>query len=454
MNSFFAGIGGFDLAFEKSGFKTAFQCEINRYCQEVLSAHWPGVPRAEDINQVASSDIPDAAVWCGGFPCQDVSVARASDRLGLRGARSGLFFRFAELIEEQHPEAVLLENVTGLLNSNGGRDFRVILDKFKKMGYAFAWRVLNSRYFGVPQSRPRVFMCAWKGNPFKVAHVLFESTGAPSSERLGNPRLGFLTPTGDCERGPIVPKVAFCLAATSGRHTGTDWSRTYITYPDGRVRRMTPIEAELIQGFPANWTVPATDEFGDPDDVDTLRYHAAGNAVSVPVIAWIANRMKDVLTHQVRIADAPSPHRNRLEDGKVLAETVADFRKVAGRKFIELPDLDDNVDLAETFKWPNAGIAWGGSCVAATVQPGPYDPVDSELLSCIEQGEVDDRYFLSPNAAEGILRRVRSQNRKLFGPLHDALVLLAAKKGASTEEVGSTDEADEENQVAMAVSAD
>lgn len=99
------------------------------------------MPRATDICQVAANDIPKAEVWCGGFPCQDISVARgAATRLGLGGSRSGLFFQYANLIEAKSPEVVIIENVEGLFNSNGGRDFGVILQRMTSMGYAVAWR--------------------------------------------------------------------------------------------------------------------------------------------------------------------------------------------------------------------------------------------------------------------------------------------------------------------------
>ena len=102
VNSFFAGIGGFDLGFENQGFQTEYLCEINPFCNEVLSFHWPNVKKGTDICAIDESSIPVADVWCGGFPCQDVSVARgASQRLGLDGTRSGLFFRYAELIEKK-----------------------------------------------------------------------------------------------------------------------------------------------------------------------------------------------------------------------------------------------------------------------------------------------------------------------------------------------------------------
>jgi DNA (cytosine-5)-methyltransferase 1 len=88
----------------------------------------------------------------------------------------------------------------------------------------------------------------------------------------------------------FVPKLSFCLAATTGRHTGTDWSRTYIAYRD-RVRRLTPTECEGLQGFPVGWTMPDA-LFDKPTDIDSLRYHALGNAVSVPVTEWIASRIR------------------------------------------------------------------------------------------------------------------------------------------------------------------
>ena len=88
-------------------------------------------------------------------------------RLGLNGSRSGLFYRFAELIGEKKPQVVLIENVAGLFNSNNGHDFGVILDTLNQLGYGVSWRLLNSRYFGVPQSRPRVYLCCWRGTLLK-----------------------------------------------------------------------------------------------------------------------------------------------------------------------------------------------------------------------------------------------------------------------------------------------
>ncbi|MYB24782.1 MAG: DNA (cytosine-5-)-methyltransferase [Acidimicrobiia bacterium] len=295
--SFFAGIGGFDLGFELAGIRTIWQCELAPFCRDILARHWPGVPRVSDINEVSADDIPDADIWAGGFPCQDVSLARMGPRKGLQGRRSGLFFSFADLIAARSPHVVIIENVAALLSSHSGRDFAVIVRTLAELGYGVAWRVLDSRHFGIPQSRSRVFIVGSLGGPASAAKVLFESEcGDRNSEKGRQNEAKSVSPfalcVGDPSRG-FVKKLAHCLYAESARHTGTDWSRNYVSYPEGRVRRLTPLEAERLQGFPDNWTVPSASR-DDLDNVDSARYHACGNAVSVPVAKWIGSRVSEV----------------------------------------------------------------------------------------------------------------------------------------------------------------
>jgi len=299
--SFFAGIGGFDLGFQRAGFEIVAHCEIDKYCTSILKKHWPSVIQFGNIKELKNAaDVPVSDVWTGGFPCQDVSVARMGPRVGLKGKRSGLFFEFARLLEGRRPGVFVIENVPGLLSSHGGKDFEIVVRTLASLGYGVGWRVLNSRYFGAPQSRQRVYIVGTYRNWRGPGEILFESECRPrNDEESGSDGKETISPFkksfGDPGKGPIVPGIAYCLYACSARHTGTDWSRNYASYPDGRVRRLLPVECERLQGFPDGWTIPETDEFGDADAVDTLRYNALGNAVTVQVAEWLGRRIQKYL---------------------------------------------------------------------------------------------------------------------------------------------------------------
>lgn len=307
-SSFFAGIGGFDLGFEQAGFQAKFQCEIESFCQSILKKHWPTVPQWGDITTLSNADIPISDVWVGGFPCQDLSLARMGKREGLRGRKSRLFYEFARLVAHGQPRVLVIENVAGLLSSHEGRDFRVLLHSLAELGYAVGWRTFNSKHFGVPQSRQRVYIVGclrdWRG-PGKI---LFESErgtrnseeSRPNEKKAPSP---FQRIVGDPSRdGPVIQSIAYCLYATSARHTGTDWSRNYACYPkSGRVRRLTPGECEQVMAFPTGWTIP-DDITLNENDLDSVRYHALGNAVTPPVAYWLGNRIERYLSER----DSPS----------------------------------------------------------------------------------------------------------------------------------------------------
>jgi DNA (cytosine-5)-methyltransferase 1 len=414
--SFFTGIGGFDIGFEQAGFDVNFQCEIHSFCRSVLKHHWPETTCATDISTLDASSVPDADVWCGGFPCQDLSVASGSNgRHGLNGARSGLFFRLAGLAKEKRPHVILMENVHGLLNSNEGKDFAELLHTLSSLNYAVSWRLLNSRYFGVPQSRPRVYICAWLKSPASAGNVLFEDR---LPIHVKNERAAFLTTSWRRGAGPISPRLAFCLAATSGRHTGTDWSRTYIPYAD-EVRRLTPLECERLQGFPDHWTKLHLANV-DVEKSDSLRYHTLGNAVSVAVIKWIADRING----QFNVEKTSSTRRN--SQTKFLTESLGRWPGLHGAKMIT-NKLSVVRNSNAKIVWPNAGILWKDVFIANSMLQSPSKPIHSDLIELVERTKPDARYFLSPNAAEGILRRVDSQNRHLFPHLRSALERLSGR---------------------------
>lgn len=308
--SFFSGIGGFEVGFERTGFETVFQCEINDFCRTILERHWPGVPRPNNIKEVTNASIPLSGVWTGGFPCQDVSVARMGPRDGLRGKQSGLFFEFARLLAGGRPRVVVIENVPGLLSSHQGRDFGIVIRTLADLGYGVGWRVLNSRYFGVPQSRSRVYIVGTYRDGVGPGQILFErERRSRNSKKGGSDGKESLSPfkksAGDPREGPVTPELAYCLYACSARHTGTDWSRNYVAYPvNGRVRRYTPLETERLQGFADGWTIPTGVENDATDEIDTQRYHALGNAVTPNVAEWLAGRVRAYLeTDTVEVED-------------------------------------------------------------------------------------------------------------------------------------------------------
>lgn len=406
LNSFFAGIGGFDLGFERAGAKVGFQCEINPFCRSVLHRHWPAAELARDITVINPNLIPTADIWTGGFPCQDVSVARGwLGREGLQGKRSGLFHKFLHLIEASRPHVVLLENVTGLLSSHEGLDLELVIRGLTSLGYGVAWRVLNSRYFGAPQSRARVFICAWHGSTDRAIKSLYENAVSPKpiSERAG-----FVTACQNPVSGAIVPEVAYCLAATSGRHTGTDWSRSYVSYVD-EVRRLTPLECEGLQGFPKGWTLPEPDIVLAENELDSMRYEALGNAVCVPVVEWIAKRVQEQWN--------ASPTMESQ-----LPNLLTPFPTDQPKSILRLGEVKD---LRGKFKWSTGGYAWKDECLLTSVSSAPIVPIRSFFRDILEHQSVSRGHYLSRNAAEGILRRVRGQGRILFGPLESALERLS-----------------------------
>ena len=189
--SLFAGIGGFDLAFERVGAETVLQVEIEKFPRKVLAKHWPNVRRIEDIRDVQEQDVRGVDLVCGGFPCQDLSVA--GKRAGLSGERSGLWWEMLRVVEACRPAWVLWENVPGLLNADGGEALASVCGSLADCGYFGAWRVLDSQHFGVPQRRRRVFGLFARGRAgaLRAAEVLLvapsrpwiaETSGAPGKD--------------------------------------------------------------------------------------------------------------------------------------------------------------------------------------------------------------------------------------------------------------------------------
>lgn len=153
--SLFAGIGGFDLGFERAGMQCKWQVEIDDYANGVLSRHWPNVKRFRDVTAIESGQLETVSVIAGGFPCQDISHAGTGD--GLRGKRSGLWNNFRNIIEWKRPAYVVIENVRALLV----RGFETVLRDLAGLGYDAEWNVFRASDFGLPHRRERLFIIAY-----------------------------------------------------------------------------------------------------------------------------------------------------------------------------------------------------------------------------------------------------------------------------------------------------
>lgn len=169
----FAGIGGFRSALDGLGGECVFASEIDKHASQAYRALYNGAPELHgDITQIDAYDIPDHVVLVGGFPCQAFSVA--GQRKGFEDARGTLFFEIARIASAKQPRLMLLENVKGLLSHDGGRTFETMCAILNDIGYAIDFRVLNSKHFGVPQNRERIFVVADRD----AEHAEWEVTGS------------------------------------------------------------------------------------------------------------------------------------------------------------------------------------------------------------------------------------------------------------------------------------
>lgn len=159
---FFAGVGGFHSGLENAGMKCIGWCEFDKFAQKSYRAIYDTERLwfADDIRKVRGWDLPKADLWTFGFPCQDVSIAGKQKGIK-RGTRSGLFYEVMRLLdeaEENRPKWLICENVKNLLSIEGGRGFLEVLSEMDKRGYDAEWKVYNSKDYGVPQNRERVYI--------------------------------------------------------------------------------------------------------------------------------------------------------------------------------------------------------------------------------------------------------------------------------------------------------
>jgi DNA (cytosine-5)-methyltransferase 1 len=353
----FAGIGGIELGLHNAGHDSALLCELEPGAQAVLKARFPGVSIEADVRDIKR--LPDVDLVAAGFPCQDLS--QAGRTTGIEGSQSGLVGEVFRLLSQPgfKPKWLLLENVPFMLQLERGKAMRYLTDTLEALGYTWAYRLVDTRTFGLPQRRQRVLLLASKvADPREV--LFADDAGEPPLLEANGVACGFYWTEGVRGLGWAVDAVptikgGSTVGIASPPAIWLPRNRTIVT-PDIR-------DAERLQGFPADWTLPAVEEGIIKRG---MRWKMVGNAVSVPVSKWLGDRLLD-----------PRPYDSELDSPLLAGEA-----------------------------WPKA--AWGrkGECFKVSVSLWPLRGEYQHLEEFLQYPTTP----LSARATAGFLNRAASGN--------------------------------------------
>lgn len=348
----FAGIGGFEEGFRRGGHHAAFLCESDPGARRVLEHRFPGVPLVDDVRTLGS--LPACDVIAAGFPCTDLSQVGRTE--GINGSESGLVKEVFRLLSNAHKRIkwLVLENVPFMLHLHKGAAMRAVTNALEELGWSWAYRMLDSKAFGLPQRRRRIFLIASRTEDPRPA-LLGQDDGEIAIPSRGRSACGFYWTEGHRGLGWAIDAIP-PLKGGSGISIP---SPPAIWFPGRQAFFLPSIQdAERLQGFAANWTQPAS----DATHGDSKRWRLVGNAVSVPVAAWLAERL---------LADATY-------------------------------NSSGDSELAQGRPWPDA--AWGvnGHRAASSVSACPVRVPRSHLASFFEH----PLQPLSVKAASGFLARL------------------------------------------------
>jgi DNA (cytosine-5)-methyltransferase 1 len=333
----FSGIGGFHLGFERAGYEVkSYYSEIDKHAVAVYKQQFKDAEYVGSVTDVRGAELPTIDLITFGSPCQDFSLA--GKRKGMQGERSSLVLEAIRLINECRPSVFIWENVKGTFSSNNGADFWAIIQAFANIGgYRLEWQLLNTSWV-LPQNRERVYVVGYSTTPggdWRGVFPIGESAGKntklsghnlktntllqryeagangsyiseckqPSQEikvKSATSKEAVVEPT-TC-RGGLQKNAAHFKekspALTSAMGMGGGHT-PIVDQPNYRIRRLTPIECERLQGFPDNHT-----EYGNYDGEvkkmsNTQRYKQCGNAVTVDIVALVAEAVKPLLNRTV-----------------------------------------------------------------------------------------------------------------------------------------------------------
>ncbi len=373
----FAGIGGIELGLQEGGYEAVGLCEVDPVARVVLKERFSLSPSRlwRDVRVMKS--LPPVDLLAAGFPCQDLS--QAGRKSGISGSQSSLVEHVFRLMESRTVPHVLLENVSYMLRLDKGRAMSHLVAQFEQRGYSWAYRVVDARSFGIPQRRQRVVFLASRSDldPSTVIHS-DDAPEMPFDDSIGSPQpgcwYGFYWTEGLRGLGwtrDAVPTVK------GGSGLGIPSPPAIWNPASGSVGTPSLRDAEALQGFPADWTIPA--EWAGHKA--GARWRLIGNAVCVPMSAWVGNRL--------------------IKQGEVVAET----RKLKGHR------------------WPPAA------------RGGPGRPVEKVEVSArvfaqdysLREFLTDDPVPLSLRATLGFLKRAEASNLRFADGFLESMRIHAAR---------------------------
>lgn len=277
----FAGIGGFRLGLEKAGHTCVYANEWLKSPALIYERNFNHKPDRSDVRSIEPLSIPDADIICGGFPCATFSIA--GKRGGIFGAdtRGTLFFEICRIARAKRTKYLFLENVKGLLNHDNGKTFGVMLFELDKLGYDIQWELLNSKNFGVPQNRERVFIVAnLRNQPRPKIFPIGQTGRKKESEKNVRIKMRSHTQSNMIDDDRLDSYV--WTLDTSPQN------KMAVEFPIGHgLRKLTPLECERLQGLPDNFT-----KYYPDDSIvnDSERYERCGRSVTIPIIEEIGRR--------------------------------------------------------------------------------------------------------------------------------------------------------------------
>lgn len=298
--SLFSGCGGMDLGFEQAGFEIAMALDFDKFAAKTYNANFKKPLINEDLWEFDLEKIPDHDLMIAGFPCQPFSVMHEEE--GFEDEERGtLFFKLCEIIDLKEPQIIVLENVRNLLRHDEGNTFKRIKDSLEEREYKVFHKVLNTSDYGLPQTRRRVFIVAFKDHSVNFTYpepIELELTmqdlleqDVPDKYYLSEKMIETVMSWGTknySAKPEIDLKIARTLCASMAKmHRASQ--DNYVSDERG-IRRLTPRECARLQGFPEDFKIVCS---------DTQAYRQFGNAVSVPVAKFLANSIQEAVNRKL-----------------------------------------------------------------------------------------------------------------------------------------------------------